>query len=135
MNGNIDSVVSFENLMKLANLKSDRLPNTVKLDRDMFLAVVKRLLRGVHVDETWYRSTYEDVDAAIGAGTYQSAKHHFVEDGYFEGRRSGPVAVDETWYRNTYPDVAEGLELGDITSAQEHFDEYGYREGRLPAPY
>lgn len=121
--------------MKLGNLNPDRLPGTIKLERDTFLAVLKRLLRGVHVDEQWYRSKYEDVDAAIVAGTYQSAKHHFVEDGYFEGRHPGPVTVDETWYRNMYPDVAEGLELGDIASAQQHFEEYGYREGRLPAPY
>ena len=97
--------------------------------------MIKHLLRGVHVDEEWYRRTYDDVDAAIKGGAYESAKHHFVEDGYFEGRRPCPVRVDEAWYVATYPDVAEGMELGDIQSAQEHFDQHGYREGRFPAAY
>ncbi|MGY4509111.1 hypothetical protein [Bradyrhizobium sp. USDA 3650] len=97
--------------------------------------MIRHLLKGVPVSETWYRRTYPDVDEAIQSGDYKSAKHHFVENGYFEGRRPGPVAVDEDWYLSTYPDVAHGIESGEISSPQQHFLTHGYAEGRLPRDF
>jgi hypothetical protein len=99
------------------------------------IKVIRLMLRGVSVDEAWYRRTYQDVDSAIQSGQYSSAKHHFVENGYFEGRRPGPVIVDDQWYLDTYPDVAEGIENGEIDSPQRHFEEHGYSEGRFPRQY
>jgi hypothetical protein len=128
-------ILSFENLMKKSGLSPDDLRGNAEIDAEKVRSIIKHLLRGVHVDEEWYRKTYDDVDAAIKNGSYESSKHHFVEVGYFEGRRPGPVRVNEAWYVETYPDVAEGIELGEIQSAQEHFDEHGYQEGRLPSAY
>jgi hypothetical protein len=68
-------------------------------------------------------------------GEFKSAKHHFVENGYFEGRRPHKFEIDEEWYLVTYPDVADGIEAGHIASAQEHFISNGYAEGRLPSEY
>jgi hypothetical protein len=133
--GTTDFILSFANLLKKSGLSPDQLHGVVEIEAEKVISMIKLLLRGVHVDEKWYRKTYDDVDAAIKNGLYDSSKHHFVEDGYFEGRRPGPVRVDEAWYVATYPDVAEGIELGEIQSAQEHFDEHGYQEGRLPAAY
>jgi hypothetical protein len=124
----------YESLLKSAGLKTDRLPEVINIGREDFVGLIKSLLRAIHVDEDWYRKQYADVDAAIATGLFRSAKHHFVEDGYFEGRQCRPVKVDEEWYKEAYPDVAESIELGDIRSAQQHFDEFGYREGRLPTP-
>jgi hypothetical protein len=62
----------------------------------------------------------------------QSARQHFLSDGYFEGRRPFPIIVDEKWYLATNPDVADSIRAGIVASAQEHFDKDGYREGRLP---
>ena len=42
------------------------------------------------VDEAWYRQTYPDVDEAIRQGREVSAKSHFVEQGYHEGRKPVP---------------------------------------------
>lgn len=130
-----DFILSFEQLLRRSGFKPEELHDLVEIEADKIISMVKFLLRGIHVDEEWYRRTYDDVDAAIKNGSYDSSKHHFVEDGYFEGRRPGPVRVDETWYVETYPDVAEGIELGEIHSAQEHFEQHGYQEGRLPAAY
>ena len=102
--------------------------------RDL-LDIVKLLLRGVTVDDRWYLATYPDVAEAIEAGMFKSAKHHFVENGYFEGRRPAQFEVDEEWYLTTYPDVADGIEAGKIVSATEHFFSNGYAEGRLPSEY
>jgi hypothetical protein len=130
-----DFILSYANLLKQAGLSPEKLRGVVKIEADKIIALLKHLLRGIHVDEAWYRKKYEDVDLAIKSGSYESAKHHFVEDGYFEGRQPGPVQVDEAWYLAAYPDVAESIELGDIASAQDHFDRHGYQEGRMPAAY
>jgi hypothetical protein len=98
---------------------------------DEILDVIRLLLRGVHVDETWYLSKYPDIADALAAGDVKSARQHFVDLGYFEGRLPCPLDVDEAWYLAQYPDVAEGIARGDIQSARQHFLEYGYEEGRL----
>ena len=100
---------------------------------DDFVEVVKLLISGVAFDEKWYLSTYPDVAAAVAAGIYNSGQQHFIEAGYFEGRRPQDFAVDEQWYLKTYPDVAEAIKKGDVQSAREHFDLHGYDEGRVPA--
>jgi hypothetical protein len=102
----------------------------VDLTYEELLAILKQLLEAMPVDEAWYRATYPDVAAAIAAGTYESARHHFVANGYQEGRRPFPMQVDETWYLQAYPDVAEGIEDGAFASAQDHFLRHGYNEGR-----
>ncbi len=103
------------------------------LTYDDFLDLVKKLLVVVPIDEAWYRATYPDVDAAIRAGTYRSARQHFVEHGYFEGRRPFEIEVDEAAYLRRYPDVADSVGKGLIESAREHFLRNGYEEGRIPS--
>ena len=115
--------------VKLASVKGQ-----LKLDitYDEYLDIMKRLLRAVPVDEAWYRETYPDVGEAIKEGTYRSCRHHFIENGYFEGRQPGPFRVDEAYYLKQYPDIADGIKNGSIASATEHFASHGYVEGRLP---
>ena len=62
----------------------------------------------------------------------ESARQHFIDDGFFEGRRPFPMDVDERWCLQQYPDVAESVRTGVVGSGQQHFVEDGYREGRLP---
>jgi hypothetical protein len=100
---------------------------------DDFVEVIKLLLRGAAFDEKWYISKYADVAEAVKTGAFKSGRHHFIEVGYFEGRRPREFEVDEKWYLSTYPDVAEGVGKGEIRSAYQHFNEHGYEEGRLPA--
>jgi hypothetical protein len=90
------------------------------------------LICGIDVDEAWYVRTYEDIGDAIRRGIIKSARQHFVDDGYFEGRLPFPMQVDEKWYLTENPDVAGSLRDGIVQSAQEHFEKDGYREGRLP---
>lgn len=106
---------------------------SISLSVDQLEQAVKTLLRAVRVDEEWYVRQYPDVRDAVAKGVFRSAKHHFVESGYFEGRRPARVVVDEQWYSQTYPDVGESVEFGELSSCQEHFDRYGESEGRLPA--
>ena len=104
----------------------------VRMSYEDFLKIVRRLIASTPVDEEWYKMRYEDIAKAIKSGDIKSAREHFVEHGYIEGRLPGPVAVDETWYLEQYPDVADAVRRGVDVSAQAHFDRDGYREGRLP---
>ena len=100
---------------------------------DDFVEIVKSLLRGIAFEEKWYIAKYPDVAEAVRAGAFRSGRQHFIDVGYFEGRRPREFDVDETWYLKTYPDVAEGIGKGEIKSAHEHFNDHGYEEGRFPA--
>ena len=100
-----------------------------------FSEIIRSLLRGVSVDEEWYLREYPDVQEAVKSGIFKSAKHHFMENGYFEGRKPGPCEVDEDWYLITYPDVSTAIDSKAVASATEHFHASGFEEGRLPSEF
>ena len=109
--------------------------DSVNLAYQDFLEIARLFLRAVPIDEEWYLDEYPDVAEAIKAGQFKSPKHHFVENGYLEGRRPRPFEVDEAWYLAANPDVADGVRAGHIASALEHFATDGYVEGRLASEY
>jgi hypothetical protein len=94
--------------------------------------ILRQIISGIVVAEEWYLEEYPDIAQAIREGKVESAKQHFIDDGFFEGRRPFPMDVDERWYLQQYPDVAESIRTGVVGSGQQHFAEDGYREGRLP---
>jgi hypothetical protein len=104
----------------------------VSLSYDDFIKILRMMISGVQVDEAWYLQQHADIARAVRDGAIESAKQHFVDDGYFEGRLPFPMPVDERWYLEQYPDVAESVRKGVVGSGQQHFTEDGYREGRLP---
>jgi hypothetical protein len=119
-----------KNSMKLLSVKGQL---KVDMTYDEFLDFVKKFLQAVPIDEKWYRTTYPDVDEAIRAGAYHSARQHFVEHGYFEGRRPFELEIDEAFYMKHYPDIQESVAKGLVESARDHFVRHGYEEGRVPA--
>jgi len=104
----------------------------VTVSYDNFINILRLMISGIEVNEEWYMQAYEDIGQAIREGLIQSAKQHFIDDGYFEGRLPFPMEVDERWYLEQNPDVAERVRTGVVSSGQQHFSEDGYREGRLP---
>ena len=104
----------------------------VSLSYDDFVSVLRLMISGIQVNEEWYLTEYPDIAQAIRDGKVESARQHFIDDGFFEGRRPFPMDVDEPWYLQQYPDVAESVRTGVVGSGQQHFVEDGYREGRLP---
>ena len=122
----------FELIRRSIEISTVRGELRVNMAYEDFVKILRTMIAGIEVDEAWYLQTYEDIAAAIKAGAVRSAKQHFVDDGYFEGRRPFPMQVDERWYLIENPDVADHIRRGEITSAQEHFEQDGYREGRLP---
>lgn len=106
----------------------------INLSYDEFVNILRMMLQAIEVDEVWYKATYPDIGQAIDDGQVPSARHHFLNDGWLEGRLPYAMNVEEDWYLRQYPDVADFLRRGLLTSAQGHFDEDGYKEGRLPYP-
>ncbi len=104
----------------------------VNVSYEDFVGILRQMIQGIDVDEAWYVRTYEDIGDAVKGGVVGSARQHFVQDGYFEGRLPFHTCVDEKWYLTQYPDVAESIRRGAVESAQDHFEQDGYREGRLP---
>ena len=122
----------FELIRRSIEISTVRGELRVNVSYEDFVKILKTLIRGIEVDEEWYAATYPDIGGAIKDGIVCSAKQHFVDDGYFEGRLPFPIVVDEKWYLAENPDVAESVRSGIVISAQEHFDQDGYSEGRLP---
>lgn len=106
----------------------------VNIRMDDMLQMIRFLLQGVAVDESWYRATYPGVASAIDRGLFRSAQHHFVEHGYFEGKLPFKIEVDEEWYLARYAGLRAAVERRTLSSAAQHFLEHGYREGRIPNP-
>ena len=122
----------FDLLRRSVEISTVRGELRVSLSYDDFIKLIRLMISGIEVDESWYRRQYEDIGHAVRDGHLNSAKQHFIDDGYFEGRLPFPIEVDSTWYLRTNPDVADSVRQGVVRSAQTHFEEDGYREGRLP---
>jgi hypothetical protein len=122
----------FDLIRRLVEISTVRGELRVSLSYDDFIGIIRLLISGIQVDEEWYLQEYGDIAQAIQDGKLTSAKQHFIDDGYFEGRRPFAMPVNEHWYLEQYPDVADSVRKGVVGSAEQHFDEDGYREGRLP---
>jgi len=129
----VSYVAPFESISKLLTVSQSPHGETIVAGSyDDLLSALRLLLTGIDVNEDWYLATNPDIAEAVAAGVTASAKSHFVEHGYFEGRLPFPIAVDERWYLLQNPDVADNVRKGVVESAQRHFELNGYREGRLP---
>ena len=131
----VNYIPPFELIRGRLTLSNIRGKLTATSDYEEMTEIVKLLLSGVQIDETWYLQQNPDIAEAIEAGQVKSARHHFIHNGYFEGRRPFPIVVDEAWYLTEYPEIADAIGRGLIESAQRHFDDHGYSEGRRPRSY
>lgn len=125
-------VPPFEVLRREFGITAKTPEQPVELSYAQFIGLIRQFLAAVPVNEAWYLTQYDDIGKAVRQKKIASGAAHFIQDGYFEGRRPFPIAVDEAWYLKRYPDVADGIRRGVIASAQTHFDQDGYNEGRLP---
>ncbi len=122
----------FEVLKSYVSISAVNGDMVVTCSYEDFIQLIRRMIAGVPVDEAWYLERHPDIADAIRQGIVQSARSHFVNDGYFEGRMPFPIHVDEKYYLTQNPGVADYVRKGNLESGQQHFDENGYLEGRLP---
>jgi GT2 family glycosyltransferase/glycosyltransferase involved in cell wall biosynthesis len=89
-------------------------------------------------DEELYLACYPDVEAAVKAGWFTSARQHWIEYGKQEGRLVPrqperldiPQYFDETGYLRVNPDVAEAVARGEFASGFDHWAREGLLEAR-----
>jgi hypothetical protein len=125
-------LLPFTSLKKPFEFRSGAVGLTAIVAYDDLLSVLKGILECVAFDEAWYLERYPDVAGAVKKGKFSSARNHFVECGYFEGRFPFAVDVDEMWYLKENADVAAAVKEGVVESATEHYYQTGYLEGRKP---
>jgi len=122
----------FEVLKGMMNLTTARGTTRVDMTYEDIQKLIRALLTSIDVDEEFYLLRNQDVADGIRVGNIRSAREHFVDHGYFEGRLPYPIDVDEAWYLTTHADVAETVRQGYYDTGQAHFDGPGYPEGRQP---
>jgi hypothetical protein len=132
--GNVRYIPPFDVIKQLVEISTSKGHLRVATSYENLITMIKLILSGVQVDEDWYLKQYPDVAQAISDGMIGSAKQHFRDNGYFEGRLPFEIKVDDKWYQVEYPDVADSIRRGNESSAQDHFLRNGYKEGRLPFP-
>ena len=115
--------------LTISNVKGELM---VSCTYENMVQLLRRVIIGVEVDEAWYLDRYPDIAEAISQGVVKSARLHFVNDGYFEGRMPFPIRVDERYYLAQNAGVSDFVRKGMLVTGQQHFDENGYAEGRLP---
>ena len=74
-------------------------------------------------DEDFYLAAYPDIRAAVHAGHFPTALHHYAAFGRAEGREV--CSVDRAWYCRTYPIAALEMGQGDATDPLNHWLELG----------
>jgi len=107
----------------------------VTLSYDAFVRLVQLMARSVDVNEQWYLAQNPDVAEGIRQGQFRSAKHHWIDFGYLEGRLPYELTVDSNWYLTNYPDIAEAVNAATEESALSHYRRTGFLEGRIPGGY
>jgi len=122
----------FEFLKSKATVDTVSGQTMVHMSHDVLVEIFRSIIVNMDIDEAWYLRRYPDVADAVRAGTFRSAKEHFVNNGYFEGRMPFPIQVDERYYLDRNPEVADFVRRELLPSGQQHFDENGYLEGRRP---
>jgi hypothetical protein len=93
---------------------------------------IKSVLVGAPFDEAYYLRHNPDIEVAWKAGMIADLHQHFIETGYFEGRKAWQMEVNEKWYLSRYKDVALAVREGQVTSAQQHYELVGESEWRAP---
>jgi len=84
-----------------------------------------------YFDPVWYLGAYPDVAAAISAGRYQTALHHYLTND--TPRRYSPMPwFSESHYEHAHPDVLPSIDGGHFRNCYDHFLRFGVFEGRAP---
>jgi hypothetical protein len=105
----------------------------IEIPVSMFKHLLKTALNNGEFNLHGYLAANRDIQDAARKGQVPDPKVHYVNFGFFEGRRGATPAVDEAWYRRNYTDIANAIRKGDITSGSEHFDTIGAEEFRAPS--
>ncbi|MEO0818762.1 MAG: hypothetical protein AAFX86_15850 [Pseudomonadota bacterium] len=114
------------NLKDLASSKKK-----ISMSREDLLGIFSSIAEAYPFDEDFYLEAYPDVKNAIEAGAAPSARDHYINSGFIEGRVGSPELFNAEVYRQNNPDVASAFEPGDDEALLQHYVHLGCREGRV----
>ncbi len=87
----------------------------------------------LHFDPDWYRTTYPEAAAAIAAGDYRAALHHYLANP--EPTRFDPSPrFSERAYLVSVPELVAAIAAAAFRNGFDHFLRHGRAEGRFYAP-
>jgi hypothetical protein len=104
----------------------------VSVSLGLLKMLIRQSLKSTSFDEELYLSANQDVQLAYNQGKIEDVHSHWIEVGYFEGRRAFNQELDEEWYLDRYSDVGAAVANGSVKGAKEHYIENGEREWRIP---
>jgi hypothetical protein len=105
----------------------------IEIPLSLFKFLLQIALVNAEFNSAGYLAANRDIQEATRKGQVPDPKVHYVNFGFFEGRRGALPTVDESWYRRTYADIAAAVRIGSITSGSEHFNTIGAEEFRAPS--
>jgi hypothetical protein len=105
----------------------------IEIPMSLFKFLLKIALTQGEFNLPGYLAANRDVQEAAKKGQVPDPNLHYVNFGFFEGRRGATPAVDEAWYRRNYSDIAAAVRRGDVPSGSDHFTTIGAEEFRAPA--
>jgi hypothetical protein len=106
---------------------------SMEIPVSLFKFLLKIALTHGEFNSSGYLAANRDVQDAAKKGQVPDPNGHYVNFGFFEGRRGAAPPVDETWYRRNYSDIAAAIRRGDIASGADHFETIGAEEFRAPS--
>jgi hypothetical protein len=120
-------------LKHLLGPKKGSRSDDVIVPRRLLDFLLRCLLEHVEFDEMQYLRCNPDVATAIRKREIPSAREHFIQAGYFEGRTGG-IPVQEDWYLARNPDVAAAKRARKVESGEMQYRIAGANEWRQPNP-
>lgn len=104
----------------------------LSVSRGLLRRLIQVALENTVFDAEKYLAANPDLRDAWKNKQITDLHKHWVEAGYFEGRRASTPDVDEKFYLLKYPDVRQAVEAGKIRDGAEHFVSSGEQELRIP---
>jgi hypothetical protein len=114
------------------DLSDENSATPAQISLTLLRLLVRSALEGAPFDEAYYLRQNPDIEVAWKAGSIADLRQHFIDNGYFEGRKAWSIDVDEKWYLGLYKDVALAVRESQVVSAQQHYELVGEREWRAP---
>jgi hypothetical protein len=105
----------------------------IEIPLSLFKFLLQIAVRHGEFNLSGYLVTNRDIQDAARKGQIPDPKMHYVNFGFFEGRRGALPTVDESWYRRTYADIADAVRKGSVSSGADHFNTIGAEEFRAPS--
>lgn len=112
----------------------DPVTETIAVPIPLFRRLLQIAIESGYGNDEQYLADNPDVASGVRRGEIDSGLNHYVEHGYFEGRKNPSINLDESYYLRQNPDVARAVKSGVLSSGRHHYEEDGVLEFRSPNP-